>query len=358
MNDPYETLGVGKNASKEEVKKAYKTLAKKYHPDLNKDGGAEAKFKEISQAFSVLNDDQKRQQYDQFGSAAFKNGGNSDFGADFNFGNMDDIGDIFESFFGGRFGGNRRKPQRGSDLQFEIEIELEEAAKGMTKTFELNKNVRCDDCSGQGGSESIRCPDCNGHGYQTVQRRTVFGIFQSQAQCRACKGKGEVYKFECKSCHGTGLEKKKKKIKIDIPAGIDDGNQMRVQGEGEAGPQGASPGDLYVRVNVRPHEYFKRVRDDILVEVPISFTQAALGASIDVPTLHGKASLKIPSGTQTGTVFRMAGKGIPHLNKYGTGDQNVRVYVDVPKLSKKQKKIVEELEKELGKSAEPQKGYF
>ncbi|MBU1975355.1 MAG: molecular chaperone DnaJ [Nanoarchaeota archaeon] len=361
MNDPYEILGVSKNASKEDIKKAYKKLAKKYHPDLNKEEGSDAKFKELNNAFSILNDDQKRSQYDQFGGDAFKYGqggpgagGFGDFGADFGF------GDIFETFFGGGGGGSRRRrTERGSDLLFDVDIELEDAAFGLTKTFELKKNETCSDCSGKGGSNPIKCSDCGGSGVVTEQRRTMFGIFQTQSPCRACQGKGEQFKNTCTTCHGEGRAKQKKKLEIKIPAGVQDGNQVRLPGEGEAGKQGAPAGNLYVRVHIKPHEFFERIDDDVLLEVPISFTQAALGAEIKVPTLEGKANLKIDPGTQSGTVFRMKGKGIPHIRGYGSGDQNVRVHVNIPKkLSRKQKNIIEDLKKELGKDAEPQKGMF
>lgn len=349
--DPYETLGVSSDASKEEIKKAYKRLAKKYHPDLNKEEGSEKKFKEVNEAFSILNDDSKKRQYDQFGSDAFRGGGGyQDFGADFNFGGFSDI---FESFFGGGFGGSRRQ-RRGRDLRFEIEIDLEEAASGLEKTFELKKNVKCDDCNGMGGTGREACPDCGGQGVRTEARRTAFGIFQTQTACRTCEGTGKVYRNVCEACMGRGFVKRNKKLKISIPAGIYDGGQIRLTGEGEPGPRGAEPGDLYVRVMIRPHKFFERERDDIWLELPLSFPQSALGTEVEVPTLQGRSKLKIPSGTESGTVLRMRGKGIPHLNSYGAGDQNVKVQVLTPKLSRKAKKLVKDLEKEMGKAAKPQ----
>ncbi|MFH1916277.1 MAG: molecular chaperone DnaJ [Nanoarchaeota archaeon] len=360
--DYYKTLGIDKAASKEDIKKAYKNLAKKYHPDLNKDAGAESKFKEINEAFSVLADEQKRSQYDQFGPDGFKfNGGQdfSNFGADF------DFNDIFESFFGGGFGGGfgstgrSERRRRGQDLQFDIEITLEEAAFGIKKTFEIKKRDPCEECAGHGGTDSTRCPSCQGSGIYREQRRTPLGIFQTQTTCRECQGQGEAYKNVCTSCSGNGVVAKKKKLEIQIPAGIEEGNQIRLSNEGEAG-RGAPPGDLYVRIHIKQHEFFKRARDDIHIDVPISFAQATLGDEITVPTLHGEAKLKIPSGTQTGTSFRMRGKGIDNLNQYGTGDQYVKVYVSVPtKLSKREKEILEEFSKTSGdKISRPQKSFF
>jgi molecular chaperone DnaJ len=357
--DYYKTLGVGKNASKEDLKKAYKNLAKKYHPDLNKEAGAEEKFKELNEAFSVLADDQRRGQYDQFGSDAFKQGGPQDFSGFGDFGADFDFGDIFETFFGRSSGGGRTQ-RRGEDLQFDIEITLEEAAFGVKKTFELKKNELCPDCGGKGGSGEERCADCGGSGVYREQRRTPFGIFQTQTTCRECQGSGIIFKHICTGCQGAGVSKKKKKLEIEIPAGIEDGNQIRIPGEGEASRKGGVPGNLYVRVSIKPHEYFKRTRDDILLDVPISFSQAVFGDEVTVPTLNGEATLTIPSGTQTGTVFKMRGKGMRNIRGAGVGDEYVKVFVQVPsKLSKKQEELLQEFTKEAGeKVAKPQKSFF
>lgn len=357
--DYYKILGVGKNASKDDIKKAYKTLAKKYHPDLNKEAGSEEKFKELNEAVSVLADDQRKHQYDQFGSDAFKQGGQQDFSGFGDFGADFDFNDIFETFFGRSNGGGRARA-RGEDLQFEIEITLEEAAFGVKKTFELKKNESCQACGGKGGSGEERCADCRGSGMYVEQRRTPFGIFQTQVTCRACQGQGHVFRNICTTCQGAGVAKRKKKLEIEVPAGIEDGNQMRINGEGEASRKGGIPGNLYVRISIIPHEFFKRSHDDIMLDVPISFSQAVFGDEVNVPTLDGVAKLTIPSGTQTGTVFKMRGKGIKNIRGSGVGDEYVKVFVQIPtKISRKQEELLQEFTKEGGeKVAKPQKSFF
>jgi molecular chaperone DnaJ len=353
--DYYNTLGVEKGASKEEIKKAYKNLAKKYHPDLNKDSTASDKFKEINEAASVLGDDQKRAQYDQYGSD-FSNMGGGQGGFDFSNmgGGFSDFGDIFDMFFGGRRK-SRRGPTRGSDLRYDMEITLEEAAKGFKKELRIPKLVQCSDCKGTGAkkaSDTITCPQCHGTGTVNRSQRTPFGMFQSTVACNKCNGEGKIIKNPCKSCDGTGVVKDTTKVKVQVPAGVDTGNKVRVSGEGEAGMKGGPSGDLYIVIHVKPHKIFQRDQNDIYTEVPLSFSQACLGDEILVPTLSGETKIKIPSGTQTNTVFRLKDKGIPSLRGYGTGDEHVKVIVQVPtKLSKKQKELLKEFD--TGK-----KGFF
>lgn len=367
QKDYYNTLGVSKDASKEDIKQAYKKLAKQYHPDINKDPSATEKFKEINEAAAILSDDKKRANYDRFGTAeeAFGPGGydfrdfQQGFGRDF------DVDDIFEQFFGGggMFGGGRRQrrgeSQRGADLRFEMEITLEEAAKGMEKEITIPKLETCDKCNGVGAedkSDIVTCSNCDGSGVFTRQQRTPFGIFQTTNTCKQCNGSGKQIKHPCRKCHGDGRVDVRKTIEIKIPAGVDTGTRVRVTGEGEAGIKGGPSGDLYIVVHVKPHKIFEREEDNIYVEVPISFTQAALGAEIDVPTIDGEATLKIPSGTQSETIFRLKGRGIPHIRGSGAGDEMIRVKVEVPtKLSSKQKELLEEFEEITGT---PQKGFF
>jgi molecular chaperone DnaJ len=353
--DYYKTLGVDKNATKEEIKRAYKRLAKKYHPDLNKDNpDAEPKFKEINEAASVLADDEKRSQYDQFGTTAENFGGHG-FGG-FNFddlmGNIFESGfdfdSIFDSFFGGSniFGRRRKGRERGADLRYDLEITLEEAAEGAEKTITIPRLERCPDCHGKGGEGEEECPDCHGSGVLRRTQRTPFGLFSTQTTCRKCHGEGSIISKKCQKCHGEGRVEKTRKLEIKIPAGSETGTNLRVMGEGEAGQKGAAAGNLYVIIHVKPHKIFEREGNDLYVEVLLSFTTAALGGQIEVPTLKGKAALKIPPGTQTGTIFRMRGKGMPSLHGDGNGDQNVRVRIITPKkLSKKQKELLSQFEK-------------
>ena len=362
--DYYKMLGVDKSATKDEIKKAYKRLAKKYHPDLNKDGGATEKFKEINEAAAVLGDDEKRAQYDQFGTTAEQfTGGRgfdfNDFGFDFGDFASFDFGDIFDRFFssGSSFGSRRRGPKSGADLRYDIEITLEEAAFGASKQIVVPRLVKCGSCDGTGAeskSDIVECPDCNGNGAVRKTQRTPFGIFSTTTTCRKCRGSGEFVKNVCPECDGTGVIRKNTKIDIKIPAGADDGTNLRVSGEGEAGEKGARAGDLYVVVHVKEHDVFERDGDDINVKVSIPFTIAALGGEIEVPTIKGSAKLKIPPGTQPSTVFRMKEKGIPNLHHDFVGSQNVEVIVKVPeKLTPRQKELLREFENESGK-----KGFF
>lgn len=364
--DYYKILGVGKDASKEDIKKAYKRLAKKYHPDLNKEDGSAEKFKEINEAAALLGDDQKRQQYDQFGTADFAGfqggAGGFDF-SDFMRGTEGfgfDFDSIFDSFFGGGgtfFGGGGRRQRgarRGSDLVYEIDITLEEAADGAEKHITLPKMGRCDECNGKGAkfsSDVAACDECNGTGTARHTRRTPFGIFSTVTTCGKCHGEGTVIRNPCRQCHGTGVVEATKRIKVEIPAGVDSGTRLRVSGEGEAGQKGGPAGDLFVSINVINHKIFERHGNDIHIEMPVSFSTACLGGEIQVPTLSGKAKMKIPSGTQSNTVFRLKGEGIPSLRGYGKGDEKVTVIVDVPKkLTKRQREILEEFEEEDKKS--------
>ncbi len=346
--DYYNILGVEKGASKEQIKKAYKKLAKKYHPDINKEEGAEAKFKEINEAVSVLGDDNKKQQYDQYGSDYFKQagGGGSGFsGFSQGFGGFSDFGDIFDQFFGG--GGqrqSRRRVYKGNDLLAHVNITLEEAAFGTKKTIQLNKQEKCEACNGEGGTGIKTCSTCHGTGQVTSVRRTPFGAFQTTSSCPECGGQGKTIENICSVCKGIGTVKKKKTLEIRIPAGIENGSRLRLEAEGDAAPKDGIPGDLYLEVYVKEHKYFKRREYDIILEVPISYTQAVLGDKIEVPTLHGKTILKIPSGTQPGTIFKMRNKGIQYLHGHFYGDQLVKINIDVPKkLSSKQKKLIKEL---------------
>jgi len=352
--DYYDVLGVSKNATKEEIKKAYKGLAKKYHPDLNKSNpDAEKKFKEINEAASILGDDEKRQQYNQFGDAdAFKRAGGQGFGG-YDFGGFGDFasfdfGDIFDKFFSG--GGMRQRgPATGQSIRADIEISLEDAANGVTKTLEIPRVESCGHCKGSGAESELdikSCNECNGSGVSKRTQRTPFGTFATTTTCGTCRGRGKIVERECRKCDGTGLVKNERRIQINVPAGAEEGTNLRVTGEGEAGEYGARPGDLYVVIHVAEHKVFQRDGDDLYVKVGVSFATAALGGEIEVPTLEGKATLKIPSGTQTGTTFRMRGKGIPFLHGRGSGDENVEISIEVPKkLSKKQKELLREFSK-------------
>src|SRR3989344_3972808 len=364
--DYYKTLGVERGASTDEIKKAYKKLAKQYHPDINKSHDAEHKFKEINEAASVLGDEHKRQQYDQYGSVGEGGFAGGAEGFDFsefmhgaeNYGF--DFGEIFDQFFGGS-GGRRRRSgaRRGSDLLYKSEITLEEAADGVEKRVTLRKNETCDECGGKGaakGSEAATCPKCNGQGMARATRQTPFGYFSTTTTCPQCRGEGRTITNPCKECRGTGLVEDEKKISVKIPSGIEDGMRVRVTGEGEAGEKGGPHGDLYVDVHVKPHKIFVRKEDDLYTEARISFSEAAAGAEIEIPTLKSKAMLKIPSGTQSHTIFKLKGEGLTNLKGYGKGDQQVRVIVDVPsRISKKQKQLLEEFDAESEKA---DKGVF
>ncbi|MEM4397851.1 MAG: molecular chaperone DnaJ [Candidatus Woesearchaeota archaeon] len=372
--DYYDILGVPKTASKEEIKRAYKKLAKQYHPDLNKSPDAAEKFKEINEAASVLGDDEKRAQYDKFGNADdFKkasgfSGNYEDFSNFRNFGEDFDFGDIFDMFFGSSnfssFSRQRgkRKDYSGSDLRFDLNLDIQDIAKGVEKTIIINRLEICEDCKGEGTkneSDIAVCTICKGTGKVVSSKRTPFGIFQTTSVCNNCNGEGKIIKNPCQTCKGKGRIQKEAKIKVSIPAGVEDGTRIRIQGQGDKGLKGYPNGDLYIVVHEKEHNFFKREGDDVYVEVPISFTQAALGSTIDVPTLQGNTKLKIPPGTQTHTLFRLKNYGISHLNRYGKGDQLVRVIIQTPEnLTKKQKELLEQFAKESGENAEPSKSFF
>ncbi|HJV44605.1 MAG TPA: molecular chaperone DnaJ [Bacillota bacterium] len=345
--DYYEVLGLGRDASADDIKKAYRKLARQYHPDVNKAADAEEKFKEVKEAYDILSDPQKKPLYDQYGHAGTdpNQGGFGGFGGGQDFGGF---GDIFDMFFGG--GGGRRNPnapRQGADLQYTLNLEFKEAVFGKEMDIELPKEMECDKCHGSGaepGSKVETCQVCHGSGQQDQIANTPFGRVVNRRTCSACGGKGKMISVKCSDCRGSGKVKKRRKIHLNIPAGVDDGAQLRVNGEGEVGANGGPPGDLYVVLRVKSHEFFEREGNDIYCRMPISFSQAALGDEIEVPTLDGKVMLKIPAGTQTDTFFRIRGKGVPFLRRSGQGDQHVKVVVVTPtKLSDKQRELLREL---------------
>ncbi|WP_338451565.1 molecular chaperone DnaJ [Niallia oryzisoli] len=345
--DYYEVLGVSKSASKDEIKKAYRKLSKQYHPDINKEPDAEEKFKEVKEAYEVLSDDQKRSHYDQFGHTD-PNQGFGGFGGGGDFGGFGGFEDIFSTFFGG--GGTRRRdpnaPRQGADLQYTMTLDFEEAVFGKETEIDIPREENCETCNGTGakkGTQPETCSHCHGTGQLNIEQNTPFGRIVNRRVCNYCHGTGKEIKHKCSTCGGTGKVKKRRKIAIKIPAGIDDGQQLRVSGQGEPGTNGGPAGDLYVVFQIRSHEFFERDGDDVYCEMPITFAQAALGDEIEVPTLHGKVKLKVPSGTQTGTKFRLRGKGVPNVRGRGTGDQHIIVKVITPtKLTEKQKQLLQE----------------
>ena len=367
--DYYEVLGISKGASEDEIKKAYRKAAMKYHPDKFSNASeqekkdAEEKFKEVNEAYQVLSDAQKKAQYDQFGHAAFEQGGAGGFGG-FS-GSFDGSGfeDIFSSFFGGGssgfggfgggFGGNSRRSyvEPGNDLSYQIQITLEEAAEGVEKTIKYKRSGKCKSCNGTGaeaGSSMKTCPKCKGKGYVETTQRTILGNMVSHVECDECHGKGQVPEKKCKTCGGTGIVKETVEKKVKIPAGINDGQRLRYEGMGDASENGGPNGDLYVIVKVKAHPIFEREGDDIYCEIPIKFTTAALGGEVEIPTLSGKKSIKIPAGTQTGKMFRLREKGIKSLRGHGAGDQIVKVTIETPiDLNEKQQNLLKEFEASL-----------
>ncbi|UJF18998.1 molecular chaperone DnaJ [Vibrio sp. SS-MA-C1-2] len=355
--DYYEVLGVEKSATEREIKKAYKRLAMKFHPDRT--GGDEEsaeKFKEVKEAYEILTDEQKRSAYDQYGHAAFEQGG---MGGGGGFGGGADFGDIFGDVFGDMFGGGRRggqsRAQRGSDLRYNMELTLEEAVGGCSKEIEVPTLVGCEPCDGSGakkGTSASTCPTCHGSGQ--VQMRQ--GFFAVQQACPQCHGRGKIISDPCTSCHGEGRVEQTKTLSVKIPAGVDTGDRIRLSGEGEAGEHGAPAGDLYVQVHVKEHPIFERDGNNLYCEVPISFTMAALGGEVEVPTLNGRVSLKVPKETQTGRMFRMRGKGVKSVRGGGVGDLICKLVVETPvHLSNKQKALLKELEKSFDGSAASKK---
>ena len=368
--DYYEVLGVSRGASEDEIKKAYKKMARKYHPDLNPgDKSAEEKFKEVNEAYEVLSDADKKARYDQYGHAGVDpNFGAGGFGGGFDGGfDFGDLGDIFGSFFGGGFGGGRRTnpnaPQRGESIRMSIAISFEEAAFGCEKEVTVERYETCDTCHGSGcapGTSPEVCPDCHGTGTVQVRRQTPMGVFATSSPCPKCGGKGRIIHQPCKDCHGTGTVRKKKTIQASIPAGIDNGQTISIRGQGNAGKNGGPAGDLLITITVRPHELFRREGTSVLCEAPITFTQAVLGAELEIPTIDGKVKYTLPEGTQSGTTFRLKGKGIPSINGRGRGDQYVTVYIETPKnLNKDQKEALRKFAEAMGESeAQGQKPFF
>jgi molecular chaperone DnaJ len=351
--DYYEVLGVPRNASDEEIKSAFRRLAKQYHPDRNKEPGAEERFKEINEAYQVLSDPEKRQRYDRYGRADIEEGF-----PDFGFGGL---GDIFESFwngFGTIFGQTaQRAPQKGESLRSHLTLSFEEAAFGCSKEVEVQRVEFCPSCHGIGserGTNPETCPECHGAGQVRRVQQSIFGRFTHITTCSRCGGGGTVINNPCSQCHGKGRIKVTRKIRVDIPAGVDEGYRLCVAGEGSAGLYGGPPGDLYVTLSVKPHSFFHRDGSDILYELPINFAQAALGDEVRVPSLDGKLNLKIPPGTQNGKTFRFKGKGIPHVDGGGRGDLLVKVNIVTPQhLDREQRRLFEELARVLPRTEPP-----
>lgn len=356
--DYYAALGLEKGASDEEIKKAFRKLAIKYHPDKNQGNKeAENKFKEINEAYQVLSDPDKKAKYDMYGTVDFDGSGfgSGGFGG-FDFSDMGGFGDIFDSFFGGGGGGGRRKngPQRGSDLEYTINLSFEEAVFGVEKEISVDRSEACEVCKGTGakaGTSKKTCPTCNGQGQVRVQRQTPLGSFVSTSTCNTCGGTGTIIEEPCTSCHGRGHVRKTRKIKVNIPAGVDTGNVMPLRGQGNHGTNDGPPGDLYIRINVAPSKKFVRKGNDIYIDTHISMGKAALGTEITVATVDGDVKYTIPSGTQSGTLFRLKGKGVPRVNSSGRGDQYVKVIVDIPKsLNEKQKEALKAFMEASGES--------
>lgn len=360
--DYYEVLGVARDASPEEIKKAYRKLARKYHPDANKDDpGAADKFKEIAEAAAVLGDAERRAQYDRFGHA-----GPEGQGFDFDFGNAGfgdfGFGDIFEVFFGGG-GRGRQGPRKGQDLRYDLQLAFRDAAFGTERDIQVPRTEACERCEGSGaapGTHPKTCPHCQGRGQVSVAQQTPFGRFVQTRPCEQCRGAGRIIETPCPECRGAGRVRRTRTLQVKVPAGVDDNFRLRLVGEGEAGLMGGPPGDLYVYIYVKPDEFFDREGNNVLCELPISFIQAALGDEVEVPTLDGKAVMRIPEGTQTGTTFRLRGRGVPYLNSSGRGDQLVRVRVVTPtRLNDKQKEQLREFGRQAGdKLHAEEKGFF
>ncbi len=379
-NNYYETLGVEKNASADEIKKAYRKLAHKYHPD--KGVGNESKFKEVNEAYQVLSDNEKKSQYDQYGQTfedAQRNGqghpggGFGGAGGPFGAGGFDfsgfggqggvefDLGDIFGDLFGGQRQRQERRT-RGIDLEMPLTITFEEAVFGVKRSITLEKKDACKTCEGSGakpGTKVVTCSVCHGQGQIRTQRRTVFGNVASSSICEKCEGSGQVPEDPCSTCKGTGIMRQQKTIEVQIPAGIDDGQRVRVTGEGELGYRGSKPGDLYLSIRVKQHKEFKRQNTDLFKDLPISFTQAALGTKIEVETLDGKIELKIPAGTQAGKILRVGGKGVPIINSTKRGDLFITIRVIIPhKLSKEESELLKKLAQLNGETSEVHKSFW
>jgi molecular chaperone DnaJ len=350
--DLYEVLGVPREASDAEIKRAYRKLAQQWHPDVNKDPEAPARFKEASEAYQILSDPERRQRYDMFGQAGV-DGGPAEAG----FEGFGGFSDIFDAFFGGAATGSTRRgrPLPGSDLRYDLRITFEEAVKGTEKEIEFRSLARCETCSGTGaapGSEAVTCPQCEGRGEVRSVRQTMLGQMVNVSACPRCRGEGKIVKDPCPTCRGEGRVEGKRTLRVTIPAGIDEGHQIRLTNEGEVGPRGGPPGSLYVAVHVAPHPTLRRDGTELYYETRISIAQAALGTTITVPTVEGEEEVEIKPGTQPDTAIRLRGKGVPHLRRTGSrGDLHVLIDVDVPKkLSKKQRELLEAFAKESGET--------
>jgi molecular chaperone DnaJ len=369
--DYYEVLGVSRSASDDEIKKAYRRLAKENHPDLHPgDKAAETRFKEINEAYEVLSNPDKKARYDQYGHAGvdpnFGAGGfEGGFGGEgFDFG---DLGDLFGSFFGGGFGGahraNPNAPVRGESIRLSLAISFEEAAFGCEKAVSVERAEPCETCHGSGcepGTSPEVCPDCHGTGTVQVRRQTPVGVFASTSPCQRCGGRGKIIHKPCRECHGVGVTRRSRTIQVSVPAGIDNGQTISIHGQGHAGLNGGPAGDLLLTITVRPHELFRREGTSVLCEAPITFSQAVLGAELEIPTIDGKVKYTLPEGTQSGTTFRLKGKGIPSLNGRGRGDQYVTVFIETPRnLNKEQKDAMKKFAETLGENNyEERKKFF
>ena len=364
--DYYEVLGISRTASKDEIKSAFRRLAREYHPDVNDNPDAEEKFKEINEAYGVLSDDEKRAAYDRFGHQGVKgfNGG----GMGFDPNDFPDFADIFGEMFGfGGFGGRGRRsrrnaPRRGADLQYQVNLDFKEAVFGVEKEIEITRDEVCETCGGSGakpGTSPQTCSKCGGRGEIRQTRQTLLGSMVQVTTCPVCSGKGETISTPCETCRGTGRERKTVRKKVNIPAGVDDGTRIRLAGEGQPGENNGPPGDLYLIINVRPHKYFRRQNNNILLDLNVNIAQATLGAEVKVPTVDGEVVLKIPPGTQPGKIIRMRGKGVPHLRNNSRGDQLVVVNVSIPKrLDEEERALFEQLAEKMDSDVLPQERGF
>ena len=358
----YDILGVTRTAEENELRRAFRKLARDYHPDVSKADDAEQRFKEVNEAYEVLSDPQKRRVYDQFGHAGVSgqfNGADDPAG----YGAFNDIFEQFGSFFGGAATGARRGPQRGADLRYDLSITFEEAAFGVEKSLDIPRSETCETCRGSGAepnTEAVRCPQCNGSGEVRRVQQSVFGQFVNVTACSRCGGEGKIISHPCKTCHGEGRTRTTRSLKVKVPAGVDNGQQIRLSGEGESGPKGGPPGNLYVVLEVKAHRYFKRDGSDVYYELPITFPQAALGDTVEVPTLDGADKVQIQPGVQTGKQIRLRDKGIPHLRGMGRGDQYVVLKVKTPgALSARERELYEELAHISEKEGERgERGFF
>ena len=356
--DYYDVLGVARSAGAEELKKAFRKLAMQFHPDRNQQAGAEARFKQVNEAYEVLSDPERRALYDRFGHAATQ-GGADGFARGFEGFGFGGLGDIFDAFFGGAQSRTQRGPARGADARRSLNLTFEEAVFGIEREFEVQSAELCSVCNGlraEAGTEPERCAQCNGSGEVRRAQQSIFGQFVNVTMCDRCRGEGRVVTHPCKNCRGVGREKRKRKLSVKIPAGVDDGSQMRLSGEGELGSQGGPRGNLYLQLNVKPHELFRRDEDDLILDLDLNFAQVGLGDEVEVPTIDGEPhELRIPAGTQTGETFVMRGKGVPHLRGGGRGDMIVHVNVVTPKnATKEQRELLKQLAASMGTDVRPQ----